>query len=1188
VSDGEVEGMIDRLFGSSSGRYGPYRRLGKTKELVPDTYYSVPVVSRAVDASGNEVDDQELDLQLYLQLSSLGGQLWEQELRVLLKVSALCHPALPTVTSGNYDEDDHFAFTTTHRNHYDLQDRSQVASLRDDQPEAFRQLSSLADGLALLHGQRLMHRNLWPATVQISLPDDSKGSPALRLARFEMSSLVGNLLRGGGVDSTMLLAGVKDLFVCQGSRAWVCFPPERLEFLFRDRTDTPVDTLEGDVFGLAMVAYELLVGSIPEDRVAALNDVPADRRIEATLELQRDIRRSLARSGTLPREVSDLLAEMMAPDHRSRPSSMDVVDGLARTYDVVASRWESSGDQRHLVAFMPAESRDTVHRWDWIGRDPATDAGRVELKGFLELELRGAEVVWSPEGAEPWVSGSRTEALREAQVVLLGRRGAWFCHYLRPRSAFGDRQGVPNDKVLLIKFVVPKERARRIQERPLRRRVGSVDVVPWTLHSATSAEGTKDRPSWATVVDSTKAPNATTMWQEDVKGAVEWLVRYEAATLQARRYAYKLDDGLNGWEDEVRLRLDEGRDEAARHRSSSLLNRVAERRPSFGDFFEAEDIDEGGVSLLVEGDDTVGHPPSVVAYFREKLDDNLIQVKRSRDGGAVPAQGWVRVEADRGSRSNLDRQREVLPELFGSTTLLESLANPGTIGGLPHRWRKAGEYLDPDAPEVIRDLLVSHPFYAIQGPPGTGKTTVVAHTVATYLLAERADRVLVSAQSNDALDNVALKVLEVIEELGGKPPEELGILPWRVTSSGDSPLHPSMKDYVLETSVQRQIGYIERSTVDQLKRETGPIRDVLEDWLRALPEVEPELYRRRQRGANLVFSTCANSTQRKLGLQATGMLFDWVFIEEAARAWITELAIPMVQGLRWTLIGDPQQLGPFASEEVERFLRRWADEDPTIDQDGDRAERYLKVWAFFGELFRHRSDDQLRRPVRMLRQQFRMNEDVAELVSRVFYPDGEAPDGDLAKGLLRTAERACRPNELVAPAEIAGRSMVWLDTGDRDDCRDRPRWHNEGEARLVAGLVNDLRPRPSPPTAHGVDDLAVLTPYREQAALLRDYPGVEPFLHTVDAFQGREAETVIVSLVRSRRIGSPEQPWRSLGYLVKPERVNVMMSRARRCLVVVGNFRHFADSEVPFWRQVCLAFERYGKVQSLAEEIVTP
>jgi superfamily I DNA and/or RNA helicase len=76
----------------------------------------------------------------------------------------------------------------------------------------------------------------------------------------------------------------------------------------------------------------------------------------------------------------------------------------------------------------------------------------------------------------------------------------------------------------------------------------------------------------------------------------------------------------------------------------------------------------------------------------------------------------------------------------------------------------------------------------------------------------------------------------------------------------------------------------------------------------------------------------------------------------------------------------------------------------------------------------------------------------------------------------------------------------------------------------------------------------VIAPYDAQVQLLRQLLAAHPDLEvdTVDGFQGREKEAVIVSLTRSNEAGE-------LGFLADIRRMNVALTRARKKLVVVGD-----------------------------------
>jgi len=101
---------------------------------------------------------------------------------------------------------------------------------------------------------------------------------------------------------------------------------------------------------------------------------------------------------------------------------------------------------------------------------------------------------------------------------------------------------------------------------------------------------------------------------------------------------------------------------------------------------------------------------------------------------------------------------------------------------------------------------------------------------------------------------------------------------------------------------------------------------------------------------------------------------------------------------------------------------------------------------------------------------------------------------------------------------------------------------NPGEAELVAAEVRKLL-KLLPP-----QDIAVISPYDAQVQklreLLRDVGDLE--IDTVDGFQGREKEAVVVSLVRSNPEGE-------LGFVADIRRINVALTRARKKLIVVGD-----------------------------------
>jgi superfamily I DNA and/or RNA helicase len=105
------------------------------------------------------------------------------------------------------------------------------------------------------------------------------------------------------------------------------------------------------------------------------------------------------------------------------------------------------------------------------------------------------------------------------------------------------------------------------------------------------------------------------------------------------------------------------------------------------------------------------------------------------------------------------------------------------------------------------------------------------------------------------------------------------------------------------------------------------------------------------------------------------------------------------------------------------------------------------------------------------------------------------------------------------------------------------------------------------------DQIAVIVPYAAQVRLLRsrlNLDGIE--IDTVDGFQGREKEVVILSFVRSNDN-------REIGFLSDTRRTNVALTRARRGLIVIGDSATFASN--PFYAAMFEYFELIDSYDSV-------
>jgi superfamily I DNA and/or RNA helicase len=369
------------------------------------------------------------------------------------------------------------------------------------------------------------------------------------------------------------------------------------------------------------------------------------------------------------------------------------------------------------------------------------------------------------------------------------------------------------------------------------------------------------------------------------------------------------------------------------------------------------------------------------------------------------------------------------------------------------------------------------------------------------------------------------------------------------------------------------------------QHELGPeLRKLILAWREDVSSLIPEIVDRVRRGANVVFCTCGTATERNVGVTAGMGEYDWVLIEEAAKAWPTELLLPLVRGMTWTLIGDHRQLPAYRRREVTSLLDECADGDEALRVHHRRRESYIRTFKLFESFFPKpgatpspRDSSRLREesglinsPVNTLTRQFRMAPAISALVSR-FYTEP-----------LNDGDGTDEPHDIPF---FAGWSVVWIDTGDEIEHRSVPCWHNKGEIEVMSRLLDGIRPLAGRDTeAEREHRLAILSPYREQVDWLATSLDAlyAPRVHTIDSFQGREAEIVCVSLVRRRGGHQGHSLSSRFGHVVDPQRTNVMLSRARRLLILIGDQQHFAiaheenNRERSFWPDICQAVHDRG------------
>lgn len=463
---------------------------------------------------------------------------------------------------------------------------------------------------------------------------------------------------------------------------------------------------------------------------------------------------------------------------------------------------------------------------------------------------------------------------------------------------------------------------------------------------------------------------------------------------------------------------------------------------------------------------------------------------------------------------------------------------------------------------IIADMLRMYPFYAVQGPPGTGKSTVVSRALRQYLTTEHGARVLVSAQSNDALDQLAVKVVDLLKPVLANQ-SILALRELARTKDRES-LPAELRSLTAEGIADDLAGRIEKRVAAGFEGAAGKAEaDLMQRWAGVARANLVELTERVRSSADVVFATCSVAGALADEIEDISDVFDWVIVEEAAKAWPTEIIMPLVRGVRWTLVGDHRQLGPHRAQDMSSFLNELANhEHEQVEMHYEARDDYEKFVRLFEGFFEQSGKDVVgagKPPVDSLDTQFRMHPTIAAPFAHAFY------------GGIKSGPGTERAHGRTSPPYLTNAPLVWLDTSLHDDCRDEGAWYNLGEVALVQNLVAELRlDRDTDPSK-----LVVLTPYRQQVGKL-EQSFLRDRVHTVHSFQGGEADVGIISLVRSTERGGDVR--QNIGHTASPEVINVMLSRAQRLMVVVGNLLHFERHGGPDWASVIATFRDVGRI----------
>ncbi|XP_068012059.1 probable helicase senataxin isoform X2 [Melanerpes formicivorus] len=556
--------------------------------------------------------------------------------------------------------------------------------------------------------------------------------------------------------------------------------------------------------------------------------------------------------------------------------------------------------------------------------------------------------------------------------------------------------------------------------------------------------------------------------------------------------------------------------------------------------------------------------------------------------------------------------------LLSRSPLAKAIINPSYNDFCPRDLPVASESATSDmndynegqkrAIETAYAMVKQHPglpkICLIHGPPGTGKSKTIVGLLSRVLRENtrgertarktnpkiKPNRFLVCAPSNAAVDELMKKIIVAFKEKCQNRQEPLG-------NCGDIKLvrigaEKAINSEVLGFSLDKQVQHrMKRKTADlerdiQKKKESTDRR--LDELIRQramnkcgkresqmIDDEFNRVSKEREHLASQLKEVRAHSQKVQaeiilesdiicctLSASGGGLLestlsrqgvdpFSCVIVDEAGQSCEVETLIPLIHRCnKLVLVGDPRQLPP--------TVKSVKAQENGYDQSlMARLHRHLEE-QLQSTMFRSL-------PVVQLTVQYRMHPDICLFPSNYVY-------GRTLKTDRATEESRCSSDWPFQPYLI-------FDVGDGREERDNESFCNPQEVKLVMELIKVIKARRKD---LGLRRIGIITPYSAQKKRIQrqldqvfgsNSPGE---VDTVDAFQGREKDCVIVTCVRANVTKG------SIGFLASLQRLNVTITRARFSLFILGRLETLMENKD--WNELIQDAHKRGAIIKTSEE----
>ena len=462
--------------------------------------------------------------------------------------------------------------------------------------------------------------------------------------------------------------------------------------------------------------------------------------------------------------------------------------------------------------------------------------------------------------------------------------------------------------------------------------------------------------------------------------------------------------------------------------------------------------------------------------------------------------------------------------------------------------KKRPNYSDKNLNEfqkrAISSSINSKDFFLIHGPFGTGKTkTLVELTVQEV---KNGNKVLVTAESNAAVDNLVERLSKNtdlnITRIGHLQKVSPDALKHTLISKVEN--HEIYKEKILKKrkEVDELFDKLSKKTEPNHKNRKGltdakilsyaekgiatdevPLKTIksmaeyirissmIKRKLNTIKKIEPEIVKDVLDKSQVILST--NSTAASEEIE--DMEFDVAIIDEASQTTIPSIMIPIAKVKRFILAGDHKQLPP-----------------TVLSQEAKELE--ISMFEKLIDIYPQKKQ--------LLNIQFRMNKTLMDFPNSEFY-NNELRCAEVVKDIKLNIKR--EKLDIESP-------ILFIDTSQSERNYEKKLKYSKSfinilEAKLAVKISKEY-------LKLGVDDreIGIISPYANQVAYIKNRTDVE--VKTVDGFQGREKDIIIISTVRSNK-------WGNIGFLKDLRRLNVAITRAKRKLIIIGNSETLMHNE---------------------------